>query len=46
MAKRLTLYKVPGATIHFTADDPLPADTIEEFVRKRFDESLDGRDKA
>jgi uncharacterized protein YdhG (YjbR/CyaY superfamily) len=40
MAERLEPYKVSGATIHFTADDPLPADLIEEIVRKRLEENL------
>jgi uncharacterized protein YdhG (YjbR/CyaY superfamily) len=40
MAERLKPFKVSGATIHFTADDPLPADLIEEMVRKRLDENL------
>jgi uncharacterized protein YdhG (YjbR/CyaY superfamily) len=40
MAERLEPYKVSGATIQFTADDPLPADLIEEIVRKRLEENL------
>lgn len=40
MADRLKPFKVSGATIHFTADDPLPADLIGEIVRGRVGENL------
>ena len=40
MADRLKPFKVSGATIHFTADDPLPADLIGEIVARRLEENL------
>lgn len=40
MADRLKPFKVSGATIHFTADDPLPTDLIGEIVAGRLQENL------
>jgi uncharacterized protein YdhG (YjbR/CyaY superfamily) len=40
MADRLKPFRVSGATIHFTADDPLPADLINEVVAGRLEENL------
>jgi len=40
MADRLKPFKVSGATIHFTADEPLPADLIGEIVAGRLEENL------
>lgn len=40
MADRLKPFKVSGATVHFTAEDPLPADLIGEIVAGRLEENL------
>ncbi len=40
MADRLKPFKVSVATIHFTADGPLPADLIGEVVASRLEENL------
>lgn len=40
MTDRLQPFKVSGATIHFTADEPLPADLIGEIVAGRLAENL------
>ncbi|RPI25422.1 MAG: DUF1801 domain-containing protein [Actinobacteria bacterium] len=43
MKDRLKPRKASGATIHFTADDPLPQDLIEEVVAARVEENRSRR---
>ncbi|MDX1435957.1 MAG: DUF1801 domain-containing protein [Anaerolineales bacterium] len=42
MKAELENVKVSGATIHFTAHDPLPEDLVEDIVRRRIGEITAG----